>query len=609
MLPATPVSYPPNLCKSVSRTSPRRTDILSQDAPHQPRPPGAPMPVLHLSPHRYGQFIIFIGGLGGLLYGIDIGIISAALLYLGRTVNLSVAQTSFIVAAVLGGSMISSVIAGLLADWIGRRKMMILAGLMFLSSIGIIFLSHTFVALFSGRLLQGMSGGVIAVVIPLYLAECLSPAIRGRGTAIFQFLLTVGIVLASIAGWFYTRQAEHAIAAAAGSTALIFAAENHAWRSMFLSTVYPGLLFALGTFFLVETPRWLFRTGRLTEARHALDQLATPANAELQWHEMVAIAEPEPTDAAAKPAAESLLQRRYVIPFLLACSILACNQATGINSVLSFLVVILEQAGLTSSQATDGDFLIKLLNCLMTVVAITLVDRKGRRFLLRLGTGGLFLSMLAGAYLFHTFESQRIDERSVVQAAVRGDTLTLPVRQSTFSGPGYGRAMALTVLYSYGHGDRIATVVDSDPKPVLTLAPESNEAGNPLVIKRAQFGPIATPRIGGLVTLCLGVYIAFFSVGPGVVVWLTLSELMPTRIRSTGIGIALLINQGVSTLIAAVFLPTVGSYGFSLMFLFWAACTLVYFLIATFLLPETRGKSLEEIEQHFEGSAANRRLA
>lgn len=566
------------------------------------------MPLLNLSPHRYGQFIITIGGLGGLLYGIDIGIISAALLYLGKTVNLSLAQTSVIVAAVLGGSMISSVIAGVLADWIGRRMMMILAGLMFLSSVSIIFVSQSFLVLFLGRLLQGMSGGVIAVVVPLYLAECLSPAIRGRGTAVFQFLLTVGIVLASIAGWFYTRQAEHAIAAAAGSTALIFAAQNHAWRGMFLSTIYPGLLFALGTLFLVETPRWLFRKDRLTAARRALNQLAAPAEAELQWREMAAVDDPQPTTTAPKPATKSLLQRKYIIPFLLACSVLACNQATGINSLLSFLVVILEQAGLNSSQATEGDFLIKLLNCLMTIVAITLVDRKGRRFLLRLGTGGLFLSMLAGAYLFHTFESQRTDERSLVETAVRGNTLTLPVNTATFRGATYGRAMALTVLYTYGHGDRIATVVDSDPNPVLTVAPEPGEAAQPLVIKRAQFGPIATPRIGGLVTLCLAFYIAFFSVGPGVVVWLMLSELMPTRIRSTGIGIALLLNQGVSTLIAAVFLPTVGNYGFSVMFLLWAACTLVYFLIATFFLPETKGKTLEEIELHFE-SSGKRRLA
>ena len=96
-------------------------------------------------------------------------------------------------------------------------------------------------------------------------------------------------------------------------------------------------------------------------------------------------------------------------------------------------------------------------------------------------------------------------------------------------------------------------------------------------------------------------FIAFFAVGPGVCVWLALSELMPTRIRSNGMSIALLINQLVSTTIAAVFLPTVGNYGYSAMFFFWSACTVIYFLTAAFLLPETKGKTLEEIEAHFRG--------
>ena len=83
--------------------------------------------------------------------------------------------------------------------------------------------------------------------------------------------------------------------------------------------------------------------------------------------------------------------------------------------------------------------------------------------------------------------------------------------------------------------------------------------------------------------------------------WLALSELMPTRIRSNGMSIALLVNQAVSTAIAAFFLPTVGKYGYSTMFFAFAACTVVYFITAAFYLPETKGKTLEEIEEHFEG--------
>ena len=111
--------------------------------------------------------------------------------------------------------MVSSLIAGLLADWIGRKRTMIISGVMFVASVGLIVLSQSFTILLVGRLLQGMSGGVIAVVIPLYLAECLGAHNRGRGTATFQLMLTFGVVVASITGLFYTRAAEFAISAAA----------------------------------------------------------------------------------------------------------------------------------------------------------------------------------------------------------------------------------------------------------------------------------------------------------------------------------------------------------------------------------------------------------
>lgn len=553
-----------------------------------------------LSPARYGKFLIVIAGFGGLLYGIDIGIIAAALLYLSKTISLTLEQTSIIVAAVLGGSMVSSLVAGILADWFGRRKMMIVSGLLFVVSVGLIVISQSFTPLFLGRLLQGVSGGVIAVVVPLYLAECLGPHDRGKGTAIFQLMLTVGIVIAAMAGWFYTQQAEAAIRSAAGNAAVIRAAENHAWRGMFLSVIYPGLIFFFGTFFLIETPRWLFRRGQVAAARSALLRLSSPQDAELQLKEMESLAEENLVKSRAGGAG-SLVRRKYVVPFVLACVILACNQATGINSILGFLVIILKQAGMSASHATQGDVVVKVLNCVMTTVAVALVDRKGRRFLLRIGTAGIVVSLFTGAVLFHAFESRRADLRDRVQSAVTGSTLTLPFNQSTFPQGGAAGPMSLTVLYTYGNGDHVASVLSSDQNAVLTIVPDAKEAASPLRVKHAFFGPVPSERTGWLITTCLGLFISFFAIGPGVVVWLTLSELMPTRIRSTGMGIALLLNQGTSTLIAAVFLPIVGNFGYYAMFSFWAACTVVYFVTATFFLPETKGKTLEEIEAHFEG--------
>jgi SP family myo-inositol transporter-like MFS transporter 13 len=551
-----------------------------------------------LSVAGYGRLVLGIAGLGGLLYGVDLGIIAAALLYLSKTIDLTVAQTSELVAAVLGGSMVSSPIAGLLADWLGRKKMMIFSGLMFVASVGLIVVSQSFAVLMTGRLLQGMSGGVIAVVVPLYLAESLPPDTRGKGTAMFQLLLTFGIVVASAAGWFYTGQAEAAVAAAAGNQVLIRAAQDHAWRSMFLAMAYPGLAFFGGTFLLVESPRWLFLKGRVADALSSLRRLCSPQEAALQLHEMETLAVGR--NKTLFKTGGSLLQRRYIIPFILASAILVLTQTTGVNSLNGFLVIILKQAGMSPTHATQGDFIVKLLHCLMTIAGAALVDRKGRTFLLKVGTGGIICALLASAFLFYSFESKRIDVRDEVRRAQRGNSLTLPLSTSMFDQKTGDRPMALTVLYSYGNGDKVATALSSDELGALRIAPQAKEAGSALTIKRAFYGPVATEMTGWLITLCLGLFFSFYSFGPGVVVWLALSELMPSRIRSKGMGVALLLNQGASTLIAALFLPMVGSFGYYAMFLFWAACTTLYFITATYFLPETKGKTLEEIEESFD---------
>ena len=554
-----------------------------------------------LNPLRYTQFLIFIAGLGGLLYGIDIGIIAAALLYLSKTIDLTVEQTSVIVAAVLGGGMCSSLVTGVLADWFGRKRMMIVSGLMFVASVGLIVISQGFVPLLVGRLLQGASGGVIAVVVPLYLAECLGSKHRGKGTAAFQFMLTFGIVIAALIGWFYTSRAEAAIVASAGNPVAIRALQDAAWRGMFLAVVYPGLTFMVGSFFLSESPRWLFLRGRKKEALFALRRSSSEDEAQQQLHEMDELAA-EKFDGKTKRAGGLLLQRKYVIPFVLACIVLACNQTTGINSILSFLVVILKQAGMSARHATQGDVAVKIINCVMTLVAVAFVDRKGRTFLLKVGTGGIIVALAAGALVFRTVESKRVDEKDRLQQLVIGDRLQVPLAQLGL-GDASGKPVTLTVLYTYGAGDRVATVVSTDPNPAIDIRPEAGkESAGRLAINRALYGPVPSETTGWLIMGCMALFIASFAFGPGVVVWITLSELMPTRIRSTGMGIALLLNQGISTAIAAVFLPVVGNYGYAAMFVFWALCTVVYFSTASFFLPETKGKTLEEIEAHFDGT-------
>jgi MFS family permease len=584
--------------------------------------------------HRYSVFLLLVAGLGGLLYGVDVGIIGGALPYLEATSGLTVAELSVIVAAVLLGSVISTLFAGILADWMGRKPLMVVSGVTFVLSIPVIALSHGFAPLFFGRLLQGVSGGLIGVVVPLYLAECLPASSRGKGTGIFQWLLTLGIVAAAVVGIYYSYRVE-AVAKAANAAAL-FGFKDLAWRRIFWVSLPPGVLFVLGSLLVSESPRWLFQRGEKQRAHAVLLRSRTPRQAALEIEEMEATAHAASAKVGQK-VKDSLLRRKYVIPFLLACIILFCNQTTGINSLIGYNTSILLQSGLSDLHAHWGYVVFTSINFLMTMVGMELVDRKGRKFLLTLGTGGVVLALLTVGILFLKTEKLTADCRGPVQAMVgQNQELAMHFDRATaekllaaegYAGSGIKSDRAsLAIIYSYGDFTAATSYVRSDDlaaKPIeITRAscvpankiqalfknPFANlQAARtaPLKIRKAMVGRVPESRHGWWVAFGLYAFMAFYGLGPGVVVWLALTELMPTRIRSNGMSIALVINQLVSTTLAGIFLPFVSRYGYSSIFFLFAGFTVVYFLVAAFLLPETKGKTLEEIEAYFEGQTAH----
>ncbi len=572
-----------------------------------------------------------MAGLGGLLYGVDVGIIGGALPYLEATSGLNAGQLSIIVAAVLLGSVISTLFSGMLSDWMGRKPLMVFSGFTFVLSIPMIALSHGYAPLFFGRLLQGASGGFIGVVVPLYLAECLAASNRGKGTGIFQWLLTLGIVAAALIGIYFSYRVAEVTRSADAAT--IFAFKDQAWRRIFWVSLPPGILFVIGSFLVAESPRWLFRRGKTKAAYQALLRSRTTEQANLELKEMEETAAAETAQASTgKKARESLLRRKYVIPFLLACIILFCNTATGINSIIGYNTNILLQSGLSDVQAHWGYVVFTLVNFLMTIGGIMLVDRKGRKFLLTLGTAGVIISLSGTGALFRQNEKLHVDSRDSVQALVSPDqTLALrfdqPQAKTLLAGTGSaGKAIhssraSLVIVYSYGDFTAATNVARSDDAatPPIKITRASCVPANkleaflkdpfanvdaaraaPLHIEKALISPVPGTRNGWLTSIGLYAFMAFFAIGPGVCVWLALSELMPTRIRSNGMSIALVINQIVSTLLAAIFLPIVSNYGYSTMFFVFAGFTVIYFITAAFFLPETKGKTLEEIEAYFE---------
>ena len=246
--------------------------------------------------------------------------------------------------------------------------------------------------------------------------------------------------------------------------------------------------------------------------------------------------------------------------------------------------------------------------------------------------------MISVGLLFLTTERSNVDCKTIVQSMVGADqTLTLPFDKTEakrlLAANGYTGSeinsdrASFGVIYSYGDFTAATSFVRSDDAgaaPIQILrdncVPKTkieaffkNPFGDldaartaPLKIERALIQGVPSVGHGWLVAAGLYLFVAFYAVGPGVCVWLALSELMPTRIRSNGMSIALVLNQLVSTTLAAIFLPVVSKHGYSTMFFLFAGFTIIYLITVTFFLPETKGKTLEEIERYFEGTTAVR---
>jgi hypothetical protein len=387
----------------------------------------------------------------------------------------------------------------------------------------------------------------------------------------------------------------------------------------------------VGSCFVTESPRWLYRKGLRERARVALLHSRNTEEAELELGEMAIALSPAATDRApGKHVGKELLRRKYVVPFLLSCAILFCNTATGVNPLTAYDTSLLVQSGLSDIGAHWGYVVFTIVQFLLTMLGVMLVDRKGRKFLLAIGTGGMFLSLAIIVVLFLRTEHTQRDCGPALQALVASDqslhlrfdpaTAAKLLRQSGIADQGIAANDAsLAIVYSYGGFTAATPVVRSDAaaapiriershgvpsnaveaffeNPLASL-PRASSA--PLKIRRAVIAPVPYPSFGWTIEIFIYIFIGFYSFGPGVCVWLALSELMPTRIRSNGMSIALVINQLVSTIMAGIFLPVVSRYGYSTMFVIFAGFTAAYFLVTVFLLPETKGKTLEEIEQMF----------
>ena len=441
-------------------------------------------------------FLLAMAGCGGLLFDFGGTVINPAIPYLESLGLFTTEQLSHVTSAVVLGAAVAGLAAGAVAEWLGRKKAMLLASaIAALAALPICLGGGAYAPFYAGRLMQGVAAGLVGVVVPMYLAETLDAANRGKGAGVFQFMDVVGILFCSLVGVAVVR-----LFGGPGDSATGEAAKNAAWKAVFWTSAVPAAVFFLGALGLPESPVWEPRRERRGTEQPRRERRGTEQ------------------PRRERRGADSLLQRRYVVPFAIAVAVLVCNQATGCNAIQYFALKMLLDAGLGDSAAGAANVSLWAVMLAATAVACVLVDRKGRKFLLKLGTAGMVLADVGAGIVF-------------------------------------------------------------------------------LGLERGWLAPSLLS--GWTAAACLSLFIAAFSVGPGVVVWLALSEIMPDRIRANGMAIGLFLNMMVAWLVSDRFLVVAERHGYAPLLFTLAFFAAIYFAVAAIFLPETKGKTLAEIEAIF----------
>jgi SP family galactose:H+ symporter-like MFS transporter len=327
-------------------------------------------------------FIAATAALGGLLFGYDTGVISGALLFLRDAFHLSNLMMGVVTSIALAGAAGGAAVAGLLADRFGRRPILIATALVFVAGAIVSAIAGTLVLLLIGRLLVGLGIGGASMLTPLYLSEIAPAKERGALVSFNQLAVTLGILVSYLVGYGF--------------------AASGAWRWMLGLGGVPGVVLAASMLLLPETPRWLAGHGHIDKARAALQRLrGSGTNIDEEVQHLCADLK---TATQTKPESR-LGHATSRLPLVVGICLAVFQQVTGINTVIYFAPVIFQASGLSSASAailaTAG---IGVVNVLLTVVAIWLVDRVGRRVLLLTGLAGMCISLctLATAFLLGT---------------------------------------------------------------------------------------------------------------------------------------------------------------------------------------------------------------
>ena len=429
-----------------------------------------------------------VSALGGILFGYDIGVISGAILFIKNAFSLSPGLEEIVVSSILLGSLGGALAGGSLADRFGRRRLLVGTAIVFgVGAVGAALAPDT-AWLIAARVLAGAAIGIASFVSPLYISEIAPVEVRGKLVSINQVALTGGIVISYLV--------DYAFAGA------------QAWRWMFALAAIPAAVFAVGLIFIPDSPRWLVGAGHVSQARAVLKRIRAPRRVEAELSDI------RHSAAQQKAHWSELFNPLLRVPMIVGVGLAIAQQITGINTVIYYAPTIFRAAGMSSaSVAILASVGVGVVNVLLTLVAMQLIDRVGRRPLLLVSLAGMALS-----------------------------------------------------LFVLGLGFSL---------------------------------PQLSANLGWIAVVGIMIYVGSFGVGLGPVFWLMLSEIYPLRIRGRAMSIGTAANWVTNLVVAVSFLTLTQRLGKPATFWLYGVVSVAAWIFAFFLVPETKGKSLEEIEEQW----------
>ena len=519
---------------------------------------------MKINQRTYTVFISLIVALGGFLLGFDSAVISGATPFYRGTFGLDSGSMliGFSVSSLILGAIGGNIVAGRLADRFGRRNILKLTAVLFTLSAIITALSFDIVIFLFARILGGLGVGMAILVAPMYIAEIAPKKMRGKLVTFNQLNIVLGISIAYFSNYYFQQT---------------IADPDLKWRVMLGVEAVPALLYLFLLFLVPRSPRWLMQKGRDDEALGVLAKINGAAQSLVVYKEIESSLREEVTKEKARWS--DVFSRRMKTVLIIGFGIAFFQQITGINAIFYYAPMIFEMAGGGKDAAFLQAAILGLTNVVMTVVAMLLIDRFGRKPLLYMGATGICLSMLIVSFSFMNAK-YTIDERSM-------EALMAEVAEMQADTHHQLNIRSLTDLQGEAFQSEVAFFSLVKEK----VGQDTYNNFKEIILKHS----ITIHSLWVLIGLLL--FVASFAISLGPVMWALLSEIFPNKLRGLAISIMGFWNSIVSFSVATIFPVQLEHLGSSATYLIYAVFGLLTLLFVWRFVPETKGKSLEELEE------------